>query len=156
MLEVIPTDPSQPHARRATPLARALWALLAAGAWSVLGTAAWLRPDGRGFGTHEQLGLSPCGFAAATGVPCPGCGLTTSFAQMAHGHALDALRAHLMGPPLFVLTALVALYAPFALYRARPLGTLLETRPAVPALALTAAAGIATFALRLAHVLPAQ
>src|SRR3954468_17308327 len=86
---------------RATPLGRVAWALLGAGAWAVTGVALWLRPDVRGFGTHQQLGLAPCGFSAATGIPCPGCGLTTSFANMAHGHIVNAFGAHLMGPLLF-------------------------------------------------------
>jgi hypothetical protein len=124
-----------------------------AATWAVLLTAVRLHADTRGFGTHQQLGLPPCGFAAATGVPCPGCGLTTSFAHMAHGHFAAAFTAHLMGPPLFVLTAVVALYAPYAIVRARPLATLLDTRASLPSLALTAGAGVLTFVLRLAHVL---
>lgn len=50
---------------------------------------AWLgwraRPDPRGFGTHEQLGLAPCRAMDWFGVPCPGCGVTTSVAHAAHG-----------------------------------------------------------------------
>lgn len=138
---------------RAHPLARAAWALLGlVGAWVVV-TSARLHADGRGFGTHEQLGLPPCTFSATTGVPCPGCGLTTSFTAMAHGHVVTAFRAHLMGPLLFALTVAVTLYAPYAVARARPLSAPLWWRASVPALMVTAGAGLLTFVLRLAHVL---
>lgn len=42
--------------------------------------SAKLVPDGRGIGTHEQLGLPACGFVQIFGMPCPSCGFTTSFA----------------------------------------------------------------------------
>jgi hypothetical protein len=131
---------------------RGAWVLAGAGAWAILAIAAWLRPDARGFGTHQQLGLPPCGFEAITHLPCPGCGLTTSFAHMAHGHPIDAFRAHLMGPLLFAIVAALALYSPYAATKARPMRTLLDARPAFPVLMVTAFAGVLTFALRLAHV----
>ncbi len=56
----------------------------------VLGLACWLNPDERGFGTHEQLGLPPCAFRALTGIPCPSCGMTTSFAHVMRGRLLTA------------------------------------------------------------------
>ncbi len=127
---------------------RVAWVILGAGAWATIAIARWLHPDARGFGTHQQLGLPPCAFTALTHVPCPGCGLTTSFAYMAHGHLLDAFRAHLMGPLLFGITVWLAFYAPFAALRGRPLRTVLEARPAFPVLMLTAGAGVLTFVLR--------
>jgi hypothetical protein len=71
---------------------------------SVLGLAAWLQPSAAGHGTHTQLGLPGCGFLALTGLPCPGCGLTTSFAWLARGALMPALNANPMGVPLFVAT----------------------------------------------------
>jgi hypothetical protein len=139
---------------RATPIERAAWVLIALASWPILVVAAWLRPDARGFGTHQQLGLPPCAFSAVTGVPCPGCGLTTSFAHMAHGHIVAAFGAHLMGPPLFAIVCTVAFYAPFAIVRARPLRVLYDSRLALPALLFTAGAGLLTFALRVLHVMP--
>ena len=41
--------------------------LLALGLLAPLGVAAMLRPDGRGFGTHQQLGLPPCTFRVLFG-----------------------------------------------------------------------------------------
>jgi len=48
-----------------------------------------------------------CGFKNATGLPCPGCGLTHSFCAFGKGHLLSAFTWNLLGPPLFVLFALV-------------------------------------------------
>ncbi|MCA9243485.1 MAG: DUF2752 domain-containing protein [Phycisphaerales bacterium] len=40
----------------------------------------FLTPDARGWGTHHQLGMAPCGMLVRTGLPCPSCGMTTAFA----------------------------------------------------------------------------
>src|SRR5438105_15117735 len=48
-----------------------------------------------------------CGFKNATGLPCPGCGLTHSFCALGKGHLLSAFSWNLLGPPLFLLFALV-------------------------------------------------
>lgn len=61
----------------------AAWALVLV---VLLLVARRLDPDPRGFGTHTQLGLPACAFQAATGRPCPTCGMTTSFAWFARGN----------------------------------------------------------------------
>lgn len=132
-------------------MTRLFWVTAGLSAWFVLGAAAWLRPDARGFGTHQQLGLPPCMFEAMVGVPCPGCGLTTSFAHMAHGQPLAAFGAHLMGPLLFLLTLAVGVAWPWAARRAYPVGDVLAHRAAAPVLGATLAAGLVTTALRLAR-----
>jgi hypothetical protein len=48
-----------------------------------------------------------CGFKNATGLPCPGCGLTHSFCAFGKGHLLAAFAWNLLGPPLFLLFVLV-------------------------------------------------
>ena len=48
-----------------------------------------------------------CGFKNATGLPCPGCGLTHSFCAIGKGHLLAAFTWNLLGPPLFLLFALI-------------------------------------------------
>ncbi len=60
----------------------------------------WLQPDGRGWGTHHQLGMAPCGMLVSTGLPCPSCGMTTSFA---HAVRLQWWRAFLAQPAGFAL-----------------------------------------------------
>jgi hypothetical protein len=69
-----------------------------------------LEPDPRGLGTHEQLGLPPCGFLRDHGVPCISCGMTTAFVAMAHGQPLFALRANPFGTLLFLLAVLAPLH----------------------------------------------
>ncbi len=76
---------------------------------AVLVIAALLNPDVRGYDTHVQLGLPPCGFMQTTGLPCMTCGMTTAFANMAHGQVLAAIRVQAFGTVLFVLTVLAAL-----------------------------------------------
>jgi hypothetical protein len=69
---------------------------------AVFAVALWLNPyDEQGaprrMGTHLQLGLPPCTFRLVTGVPCPSCGMTTSFALLMHGDIANSLRANAVG-----------------------------------------------------------
>ncbi len=75
---------------------------------TVIVLAAWLAPKSAGYGTHRELGLPPCGFLAQTGYPCPSCGMTTSFAAMAHGHLVDAFLAQPCGMLLFLAVVVMA------------------------------------------------
>src|SRR5262245_44275259 len=59
-------------------------------------------------GTHRQLGLPECNFRRLTGLPCPSCGMTTSFALLMHGDWAASLRANAVGTLLAVfLLALI-------------------------------------------------
>ncbi len=87
--------------------ARVAWLGVAVVCGAVLTMAALLRPDARGHGTHEALGLPPCSFVLTSGLPCPTCGMTTSFAELMHGHPLRSMVAQPAGAVLCVLTVLV-------------------------------------------------
>jgi len=63
-------------------------------------------------GTHQQLGLWPCTFLDVTGVPCPGCGLTTSFAYSVRADVANAARANWVG---FLMVIACAITVPWAL-----------------------------------------
>ncbi len=63
-----------------------------------------LQPDGRGLGTHEQLGLAPCRMLTIFGIPCAFCGMTTTFTLMAHGHWVAGFLTQPAGGLLFLLT----------------------------------------------------
>ena len=76
---------------------------------AVLVTARNLSPDPSGVGTHKQLGLGGCSILLTTGVPCPMCGMTTTFSHMAHFEPLEALCNQPFGVFLFLLTV-VCLY----------------------------------------------
>ncbi len=75
---------------------------LALGLAAVFAVAFCLDPyrgDGsaRRMETHRQLGLPPCTFFAVTGIPCPACGMTTSFALLVRGDVGNSLRANAVG-----------------------------------------------------------
>ena len=78
----------------------------------VFAVALWLTPyndDGspRSLATHQQLGLPPCTFFAVTGMPCPSCGMTTSFSLLMHGDVVNSLRANAVGTLLAVFCLLL-------------------------------------------------
>jgi len=54
-------------------------------------------------------GITSCGFHLLTGSPCPGCGLTRSVCQTAHGDLVTAWSYHPFGIPIFVCFALLSL-----------------------------------------------
>ena len=56
-------------------------------------------PDGRArtMETHRQMGLPPCTFYQLTGLPCPSCGMTTSFALLVRGDVVNSVRANAVG-----------------------------------------------------------
>ncbi len=79
-----PAPPVTSIIRASTPT-RIGAAVAASALLAVLILAAMLQADPAGHGTHQQIGLPPCGFAIATGRPCPTCGMTTAFTHAAHG-----------------------------------------------------------------------
>lgn len=88
------------------PLRRAARGLLAAWCLFLIGgflAARSLEPDPRGYGTHQRLGLPECGFRMMFHVPCPSCGMTTSFAHFTRGHWRQAAAANPAGLLLAVL-----------------------------------------------------
>jgi hypothetical protein len=88
---------------------RLLGLCVALPAVTILATAAIIHPDARGYDTHTQLGLPPCGLLQRTGMPCPWCGMTTAFAHMARGQVAAATRAQACGAALFLLMVAAAL-----------------------------------------------
>jgi hypothetical protein len=78
------------------------------------------RPDGtaRREETHRQLGLPPCTFRVVTGVPCPSCGMTTSFALLVRGDLVNSLRANAVGTLLGLFCLAFIPWAVVSAYRA--------------------------------------
>ena len=76
--------------------------------------SAWLVPSDAGYGTHRQLGLPPCATVTLTGLPCPSCGMTTSFAHTARGEFRAAFGAQPAGLLLAICTALAGTFGLFS------------------------------------------
>ena len=75
---------------------------------TLLVTARNLEPDSRGFGTHEQLGLTPCYFHELTGHVCLLCGGTTAWAHLLRGELMQASIANLGATLLCVAVVISA------------------------------------------------
>ena len=105
---------------------RAGWLLITTLGVAVLGVALFLEPDPRGFGTHQQLGLPPCGFRWLTGFSCPGCGLTTSFAHGIRGSWLRAAVANPIGLALFFAVCLTIPLGVVAVLRGWSFGQVID------------------------------
>lgn len=50
-----------------------------------------IRPAGAGHGTHEQFGMTPCGWPVQFGIPCPTCGVTTAATHLVHLQPITAV-----------------------------------------------------------------
>jgi len=111
---------------------------------AIMITAARLAPSPTGMGTHTQLGLDQCQFALRTGLPCPSCGMTTSFSWLARGNFPASFYVQPMGAVLALLTVVTfwaGLYIAAtgrSLYRLIALGPSRYYVPAIMALAVIA------------------
>ena len=105
---------------------------LAIVAMAGLAVGRMLTPDPRGLGTHESLGLPPCMFRYATGLPCPGCGMTTAVSHAAHGDLgqsfLTQPAGFLVGVGLWIAVPLML----FAAWRRLPVSAVIPSAPRHP------------------------
>jgi Protein of unknown function (DUF2752) len=97
---------------------------MAAGWLLVFGVAFWLNPyDAEGqprrLETHLQLGLPPCTFRILTGVPCPSCGMTTSFALLVRGDVANSMRANAVGTLLAAFGMVLVPWSLASVYKGR-------------------------------------
>src|SRR5262249_23395431 len=80
---------------------RVLLVLMALGLAAVFAVAIYLDPYRGGqalrMETHRQLGLPECTFKEMTKLPCPSCGMTTSFALVVRGDVWNAVQANVVG-----------------------------------------------------------
>jgi hypothetical protein len=89
-------------------------------------TALLLPPNTAGISTHRALGLEPCQFLERTGLPCPACGMTTSYTHFVRGHFLGSLYVQPMGFVLAVLTGVTFWAALYIALTGRPAHRLLS------------------------------
>jgi len=76
-------------------------------------------PDPRGFGTHEQLGMVPCGWPPSGGIPCPTCGATTAACYLVHLSPLAAVATHPFGAVVAAVGLWMSGWAAFCLIMGR-------------------------------------
>lgn len=105
-------------------------------------------------GADGTIGHLPsvCPFYQATGLPCPGCGLTRAFVCISHGRLQESLHWHPLGWLVYaIFVVLWAYYALFAASGRRPitLKPLTIKRLTVAALTLLMTTGF----LRIAYIL---
>jgi hypothetical protein len=123
------------YAPTIAPLKLTFWARLTAGVLAlacllVLITAARLHPSPTGVGTHESLGLPPCQFLDKTGLPCPSCGMTSSFSHLVRGNLLASAYIQPMGCLLGLLTVATFWVGLYEAISAKPAHRLMLLVPA--------------------------
>jgi len=129
---------------RATRAERVLAGLAALSCLAVLVVAAILNPTEAGHGTHTQLGMPACAWAVRFNIPCPTCGMTTSFAHAAEARWSQAWVTQPAGA-IMALGAAIAFWAGLhvALFGSRlsvPAGTMLRRRVVWAGVAIALAA----------------
>ena len=123
-----PTDQSMEHrprpGRRTTWLVRGFLVAMAASMALVFYLATRVQPyDADGtplrMASHKSLGMPACRFQEMTGLPCPSCGMTTSFALLVRGDVVNSLRANWVGTGLAVFCMLFIPWSLLSVVRGR-------------------------------------
>ena len=127
MPEVEPEVVHPVESDRLSILVRSALIFIALSLAGVFGIAAWLNPyDENGMPrrqeTHRQLGLPPCTFYEKTGIPCPSCGFTTSFAFTVRLHLWNAIHANSAGTMLALFCLVFIPWGAVSAWRGRYLG----------------------------------
>lgn len=118
-----------PVPRRVGLAGRAIAVVVALLCLTVFVLAAISKPSETGFGTHQSLGLARCQFFQSTGIPCPSCGMTTSFAWFVRGNFLASFYVQPMGFVLAVAAAMTIWGALYIAVSGRPVYVLLDFIP---------------------------
>jgi hypothetical protein len=121
---------SRSEVRRETPLGRVLALAVSLGCLALLARAATLTPSPSGMGTHLAMGMGRCGFLERTGLPCPSCGMTTSFAWLTRGNAAASLYVQPMGTLLAVAAAITTWAGLYIAITGRPVYCIVRLLPA--------------------------
>jgi len=105
--------------------------VVALAAFSVLVLAMQLKPSADGTGTHLQMGFKRCQFLRTTNLPCPSCGMTTSFSYFAHGNWLASLYVQPGGFVLALTCGAIFWAGLYAAITASPLHRLIRQVPGI-------------------------
>lgn len=123
--------------------------VLAVALSTVLAVACLLKPDPKGIGTHQQLGLPPCQFARMTGHPCPSCGMTTAFAWTVRGELGRAWGANPAGVPLALVCAALVPWLLVGAARGKAPGFRSPEPPLLGVVVATVAVSLVSWTIRL-------
>ena len=118
-----------PVVQRLTLLHRAAALAVTMTCLAVLVTAVIIRPNPAGVESHRQLGLAECQFLRASGIPCPSCGMTTSFTWFVRGNLVASLWVQPMGTLLAAGAAMTFWAGLYMAVTAKPLLRLLHGTP---------------------------
>ena len=140
---IIYTPPAEPQ--RLTWSGRLLSLAIALAALGVLVTAVRLPPSPTGEGTHTGLGLQRCQFLATTGLPCPTCGMTTSFAWFVRANWVASFYVQPMGFALALATGALFWAALYMAITGGPLNRLTRQVPMTRVVVAVLAFGIAAW-----------
>jgi len=91
--------------------------------------AATVKPRGTGTGTHEALGLAPCGFLEHSRIPCASCGMTTAFAWFVRGNLPASFYLQPMGALLALGCGVTFWGAAYVAGTGRPVHRLFRSIP---------------------------
>lgn len=114
---------------RAGPFARLLSLGIALACLTVLTVAAYVQPNRAGLGSHSSLGLPQCGFLQTTNLPCPSCGMTTSFSHFVRGNVLASVYVQPMGAVLAAMACACVWAGLYIAFTGRPAFRLLRLLP---------------------------
>jgi hypothetical protein len=119
-----------PRAEKLTPAGRMFAGCIGVACLTVLVLAASLTPSPTGMATHAQgLGLPDCTFLRNTHLPCPSCGMTTSFAWFVRGNLVASAYVQPMGTILAAIAAASAWGGLYIAITGRPVNRLLRLLP---------------------------
>jgi hypothetical protein len=125
--QAIPTIYAPPAKPIRLSLTGRLLSLAASVACLTVAIIAWkLPPSPSGVGSHHKLGMLPCNMLEVTGIPCPSCGMTTSFAWFYKAHLVGSLYVQPAGFVLAYLTAVVCVLGLYQAMTGRPIHRLLK------------------------------
>ncbi len=99
---------------------RCVLAIGALGFLALLTVGRMVEPDPRGFGSHEQFGLPPCGYWERSGERCPFCGMTTAVAEVSRGRVLKGWSAHPAGSLFGVISPVLGAWMLISAVSGRP------------------------------------
>ncbi|MBA3269236.1 MAG: DUF2752 domain-containing protein [Acidobacteria bacterium] len=138
-----------PLPQRLSVLHRAVALAVSMGCLAVLVTAVMIRPNPRGVESHRQLGLAECQFLRVGGIPCPSCGMTTSFTWFVRGNLAASLWIQPMGTALAAGAALTFWAGLYIAATAKPVHRLMRGTPGSYYVLIPLGFGIAAWAWKI-------